>query len=131
VLKLLALLLMTFILVSCGGGKSTATLSISRGMLLGNTSFSGGIYITGEKSDGSESFTAAIPSGNSTNVTITFGNWNFKVVGWDGSGVMGGTAYCKYVPNYSFTTEGQALEITTTVLVIQIFPEHLNTLLPM
>lgn len=113
-LKLFVLMLMTFILVSCGGGKSTATLSISRGMVFGNTSFSGGIYITGEKVGGTETFSAAITTGNQTSVSIPFGNWNFKVVGWDGGGVMSGTAYCKYVPNYSFTTEGQALEITTT-----------------
>ena len=115
-LKLFTLLLSTFILVSCGGGKSTATLSISRGMLLGNTSFSGGIYVTGEKADGSESFAAAITSGNSANVTITFGTWNFKVIGWDGGGLMGGTAYCKYLSNYPFTAEGQQLEVNTSAI---------------
>ncbi len=113
-LKLFALMLMSFILVSCGGGKSTATLSISRGMLFANTTFSGGIYISGLKADGSESFLATITSGNSTNVSISQGTWNFKVIAWDGGGVMQGTPYCKFVNSFEHTTEGAQLDITTT-----------------
>lgn len=105
---------MSFILVSCGGGKSTATLSISRGMLFSNTAFSGGIYITGLKADGSESFLATITSGNSTNVTISKGTWDFKVIAWDGAGVMQGTPYCKFVNDFEHSTEGAQLDITTS-----------------
>lgn len=113
-MKLFALMLMTFLLASCGGGKSTATLSISRGMVLANTSFSGGIYITGVKTDGSQRFASAITTGNTANVSIAFGMWNLKVVGWDGGTMHTGTPYCKYLANFDFNTEGQSLEITTS-----------------
>ncbi len=106
---------MTLLLASCGGGgQGTASLSITRGFVLGNTSFSGGVYITGEKVGGGENFAAAISAGNSANVTINFGNWNIKVVGWDGGTIQTGTPYCKYVSNFAFTTAGQQLEINTT-----------------
>lgn len=113
--KLFTLALMTLLLASCGGGgQGTASLSITRGFLLGNTSFSGGVYITGEKVGGGESFAAAVTAGNTANVTINFGNWNIKVVGWDGGTMQTGTPYCKYVSNFAFTTAGQPLEINTT-----------------
>ena len=113
--KFFTLVLMTLLLASCGGGgQGTASLSITRGFLLGNTSFSGGVYITGEKVGGGESFAAAVTAGNTANVTINFGNWNIKVVGWDGGTIQTGTPYCKYVSNFAFTTAGQQLEITTT-----------------
>jgi hypothetical protein len=115
VFKLFTLVLMTLLLSSCGGGgQGTASLSITRGFVLGNTSFSGGVYITGEKVGGGENFAAAISAGNTANVTINFGNWNIKVVGWDGGTMQTGTPYCKYVSNFAFTTAGQQLEINTT-----------------
>lgn len=113
--KLFFMLMSLFIFVSCSGGQGTAQLQISSSFLTTNSSFDGGLAIYGTNTVTGDKFTVGVTSGNTANVTIPFGNYDVRIVGWDNNSpvLFNGTPKCDDV-NFDFTTEGQLLSANVT-----------------
>jgi hypothetical protein len=107
------LFLMTFILVSCAE-KPETELKVSIGATGTNTNFDGGLILLG-KSDNGFKVSKVIPLGDSAEIFLPNGRWNFAVIGWDNAGaIMEGDSYCDFKPNIALTGQDIALNFNAT-----------------
>ena len=97
--KLITLLSMLTALVSCSGGKPTASLEISKSFAMTTPYFAGGLIVTGKNPTLNKSFTIALTTTTTVNVQLDPGQWFFAAVAWDGGASnkkFGGEVYCAW-----------------------------------
>lgn len=93
--KLSLLLLLSSLLVSCGGKKSAKETSATFQLFVGAVSdpnLSGGAMVYGKEAGG-ETFAINVTS-DSLSFPIPNGTWNFYAFGWDGATAMTGALRC-------------------------------------
>lgn len=96
--SLLSLLSLLFIAVGCGsGGQSDSTLQVSRAFAMTNTTFPGGLIVTGKKVGTNKTFSLSLTDSMTANIQLDQGTWRFAAVGWDGSKTFGGNTSCGWV----------------------------------
>jgi len=112
----MALLLMNFISCSKEGPTGTASIQITKGFLVGNSSFDGGFFIHGLNLQTNTEFSFALDSGSQANIDIPYGQWYLRIVGWDDSSdtqpFLGNTLCGDIV--FNFTNENRALSVGVT-----------------
>ena len=115
-LIVMALLLMNFISCSKEGPTGTASIQITKGFLVGNSSFDGGFFIHGLNLQTNTEFSFALDSGSQANIDIPYGQWYLRIVGWDDSSdtqpFLGNTLCGDIV--FNFTNENRALSVGVT-----------------
>lgn len=111
----LTLLILLTLIASCGQvSNGKATLTVSKGFALGDSSFDGGFVVHGLNTQTGEDFSVAVSSGSSTNVNIPFGPWFIRVVGWDDDpDLFEGTVLCDKIP-FNFTSDNQTVVLNVT-----------------
>lgn len=75
-------------LVSCGS-KSVGKLEVSQSFATANTSFGGGLVISGKHLSSGKTFSHSILSGKEMRINLEQGFWKISAVGWDGGGTPG------------------------------------------
>lgn len=120
ILRVLTLMLLTLVLVSCGEKKSTVPVKLKilqSGITSGAIALNGGILIMGKSEDKLNSFRLGVGS-SSTEISLDLvkGKWEFAAIGWvGGSGILTDSNKCAYtgfvdlteaesVVNFNFTT---------------------------
>lgn len=75
-------------LVGCGS-KSVGKLEVSQSFATTNTSFGGGLVISGKHLTSGRTFSHSILSGKEMRINLESGSWKISAVGWDGGGASG------------------------------------------
>lgn len=75
-------------LTGCGS-KSVGKLEVSQSFATTNTSFGGGLVISGKHLTSGRSFSHSILSGKEMRINLESGSWKISAVGWDGGGSPG------------------------------------------
>lgn len=98
--KVITLLLMSLLAVSCGQKKSTSSvkLKLFQSSITTGADMSGGILLMGRSADGLNSFRTSVGSVNeSLSLDLAKGRWEFAAVGWSSAnGPMTGENRCAY-----------------------------------
>lgn len=105
-------------LASCsgGGGSGSAQLEITRGFATGNASFDGGLYIHGKNTTNGEQFSFALLAKQKAAVTLSFGTWEIRAIGWDNDPELDpleGDVLCAH-ETVNFSSNNQALSLHAT-----------------
>jgi hypothetical protein len=99
-LQNLLLLLSLIALAGCGAGGSNTSLEVSRAFATTNTSFGGGLIISGKNLTTGRFFSQGLTTSKDFRTTLEKGKWKISAVGWDGGGSPGteklfaGVPYC-------------------------------------
>lgn len=109
-------------LAGCGaGGTTSATLEVSRAFATTNTTFGGGLIISGKNLSTGKSFSQGLTASKEFRTSLEKGKWKIVAVGWDGGGSSGteklfaGVPYCGSVEaDLSSDQETVNLTINTT-----------------
>lgn len=98
--KIIALLILSFLAVSCGNktGTSAVKLKLFQGNIVSATPMDGGILLMGKSEDGLNSFRMGLTnSSEAISLVLAKGRWEFAVVTWAGTeGPMTGDNRCAY-----------------------------------
>lgn len=98
--KVIALLLLSLLAVSCGEkkGMSSVKLKLFQSSITTGTDMSGGILLMGRSEDGLNSFRTSIASSSeSLSMDLAKGRWEFAAVAWSNTnGPMTGDNRCAY-----------------------------------
>lgn len=98
--KIIALLVLSLMAVSCGDKKGTSAvkLKLFQGNIVTATAMDGGILLMGKSEDGVNSFRMGIASpAEAISLVLAKGRWEFAVVSWMGTeGPMTGENRCAY-----------------------------------
>lgn len=98
ILAPLFILMLLPLFQSCGGGKATAKLEVSKAFAVTNPYFGGGLMVFGKNSATGQRFSIALDSSLQKTVSLDQGTWDFFAMGWDGNTgsniKFGGTKYC-------------------------------------
>jgi len=98
--KVIALLLLSLLAVSCGQKKSTSSvkLKLFQSSITTGADMSGGILLMGRSADGLNSFRTSVGSmTESLSLDLAKGRWEFAAVGWTNvNGPMTGENRCAY-----------------------------------
>lgn len=92
--KIISLIILSLIFVSCSGKKREQTKVLYTASLIGGVSFSGSLAVWGSSDNGDE---IAIPFGaisSADQFNIPNGNWTFFAIGWEGANNFEGTTKC-------------------------------------
>lgn len=87
-------------LAGCGAGGSNTSLEISRAFATTNTTFGGGLIISGKNLTTGRFFSQGLTTSMDFRTTLEKGKWKISAVGWDGGGSSGseklfaGIPYC-------------------------------------
>jgi hypothetical protein len=87
-------------LAGCGAGGSNTSLEVSRAFATTNTSFGGGLIISGKNLTTGRFFSQGLTTSKDFRTTLEKGKWKISAVGWDGGGTPGteklfaGIPYC-------------------------------------
>lgn len=115
--SLFALALLPFI-HGCGGGggNSSAKLEVSRGMLVSNSSFDGGLIVVGRNESTKEFFSMDLATGTEAKIPLKKGDWSFYAIGWDGGASapykkFAGRPYCGLTKK-SLIEDAETVDIT-------------------
>lgn len=97
--KITSLILMIFLLASCGEKKasSVVSLKILKGNELANGALlDGGVLLMGRSEDGKNSFRTGVQGTDNVDLELPKGRWEFVAVAWQGDGPMTGDNRCSY-----------------------------------
>ena len=108
------LFLLTFMLVSCAE-KPETTLKVSVGAIGANTNFHGGLVLLGKSNNGFR-VSKVVPLGDSAEIYLPNGTWDFSVIGWDNniSNIMEGDSYCAFQQGVSLNGADVILNLNAT-----------------
>ena len=103
-------------LVSCGSQNTPGKLEISRSFAVTNTSYAGGLVVSGKHSVTGKTFSRSISDGQEIRMTLDKGIWKISAVGWDGSSNtvkkhFAGTPSCGTV-NAKLENDSEIVELT-------------------
>lgn len=111
-LKLLAILLLTFTLASCGPKKSVSTTQ-AKVFVGALTGFSKPLMLYGGNIEGNQSFSKKIlPSDNDITLDLKQGNWKFYALYWDGPTAFKGNLSCFAADK---TIEGKDMDVNISL----------------
>ncbi|MBD66606.1 MAG: hypothetical protein CME62_15445 [Halobacteriovoraceae bacterium] len=88
-------LLSCLLLLSCGSPQGTSKLKVSIGAITANTSFPGGLFVTGSNDKG-DTFSVSVPNDNDLELELANGTWNIGVLGYDGTQPYTGKPFCAH-----------------------------------
>lgn len=113
-LNFLMMPILCFLLISCGGSKSSMKVEVTRSFSSTNSSFDGGLYLHGKNLATQEEFSIALGNQSSTSIVLNFGKWDIRVVGWDNSPlVMEGDVLCAHeVIDFKSEEQKASLQVT-------------------
>ncbi len=113
-LNFLIMPILCFLLISCGGSKSSMKVEVTRSFSSTNSSFDGGLYLHGKNLSTQEEFSIALSNQSSTSIVLNFGKWDIRVVGWDNtSQVMEGNVLCAHeVIDFKSEEQRASLQVT-------------------
>lgn len=98
--RILTLLIFTFILSACSGGKSSVPvkLKLFQGSMISALNLSGGVVVVGRSENDEDSFRFAVAdSDQNISLDLKKGKWEFMAIGWTGtSGPFTGENKCAY-----------------------------------
>ncbi len=104
-------------LVGCGtGGKTNATLEVSRGFVISTSSFGGGLIISGKNLTTGKNFTQGLSGSRELNLVLTKGKWVFSAIGWEGGAnnvPFTGMPYCGKVEQ-EFIRDSEVVDLSVT-----------------
>ncbi len=95
---------------ACSGSKRSLKLEVNRQFATGNETFDGGLFVHGKSSTGKE-FSFALADQTTAGITLDYGTWDIRVVGWDNSTeVFEGDVLCAS-KQITFSEDNQLEEI--------------------
>jgi len=128
--SIIYLIILYFILVSCGQVKEQTKLKISLAAVTGSAKFPGGLLFAGKNIETNEKFSRIISANDNLTLELTNGKWNFYTVGWDGGAIFEGNSLCDQKLNINLNGGEIPLDMNLTQLkcASPAFGNHLTSL---